>query len=275
MSEKPIESFMGIKIRKIFKSLYGRKGYPYKIGHYVSYTCGISLWVPKDWIIDEYYTITQWYKGNGFLRKVWIFYLHPDVGNNDALMLDDESAEAFQINVGTMIANEVLSQLPYVGRSLDTLFDMDVAANTRKEIGLFENLTYYTTIHDDIIKANWDKVAEVLDKNGYWVDKPQVIPEVIPEIIDFDNVPQLSIDDLVTIRIKYGPWYHSDRFNGYKLKKITNYHTASYYDKYIYVYVKRNMYNIVTREVMQNPILIMVDGSEVALDEMIYEDDDK
>lgn len=139
-----IHFYEGIKIRKLLAKITQTKGYPVIWGAHMEFVAGMSIWIPVGHVVKEKQTI--FYESKGDLDK----WRH--------VIIKKVSTTFLGIDFG-----EILSKLPFIGE----YFDVQTWKQPLKMWDVFENFGFYNTMHDMIIKANWDKIRDMLEWEGY------------------------------------------------------------------------------------------------------------
>lgn len=140
-----------IKIRNKLKGYFRPSGYPVKFEKYVGYFSGVSFWIPAGWMVHNEATIFSW-KDH---MQMDLGFLNVD---NSALPL----REVFIWFVGQEFMSFIQQLIPF---QLETgIFNFMSSGLSLKTLDIFENLSFYETLNDAVIFANWDKVKVLLEK---------------------------------------------------------------------------------------------------------------
>lgn len=169
----PIQSFMGIKIRKILQKIHGTEGYPVRFFEYIGYFSGIAIWLPEDWEIDKYETKRMWLSRPEYLWRYVMIY-NRIVEFEDVKFLTEQDSLAQQLEgsqpAWMSVVDSIMEIMPYISRFQDTL-QKGYERRTTKPYPIYPNLGFYNTIHDKLIYYNWDFVYKDLVTAGYYAAK--------------------------------------------------------------------------------------------------------
>jgi len=160
------------KIRILYDKHYKNFGYPIKFAHYIGYYSGMGFWIPDFHVVD----VTQTYKD-------WI--------SLDPTLLDDfigtksyaGTARIYRTAVETPlnemavpwrsvrirpVPNEMLRGfLDFIPFNIDQAIITAFSASIGHIILIPENVGFYGTMNNTIIRCNWDKIRAWLNSHGY------------------------------------------------------------------------------------------------------------
>lgn len=131
-----IRFFQTIKIRSIFEKIYKVSGYPVRWAHYVGYYSGLGLWVHDDFIINAHQTTFLWENEPDKKWREVVIGRIPDIITREIPLV---------AHIASIISKQVYTERWQV----------------------FENLAFYNTMNDIVIKHNWDKIRVFLNGKGY------------------------------------------------------------------------------------------------------------
>lgn len=139
--KRSIEYYETIKIRKQLSYFTEKQGFPVKFAHDLNFTMFIGLRVPTGWTVHKLKTIELWNRNRSSRwREVMINY---------------RGAEF------TSFAKKVLTKAPAVGWLINGFINQS-QERTLKKYPIYENLAYKSSLGDELILANWDKIKEEL-----------------------------------------------------------------------------------------------------------------
>lgn len=126
------EYYHTIKIRKAYEKAFMPRGYPIRFHMYVGYFSSIGIFIPDGWVVYAAGTNLMWReKPSTRWRKVKIMYIGQEFW-------------------------AVTQQ--FIPLQFESAIQRIIAMNAAIDWPIWENLGFYNTANDNVIKANWDKV---------------------------------------------------------------------------------------------------------------------
>lgn len=150
-----IPYWQGNKIREVLQKIHMSAGYPVRLGEYIGFaSSGLGLWLEEGFVIHKRITRENWYNLPSSDR--WFKpYVKPGV----------KWREVFIYYIGLEEVGIITGAIPF---NIDQTILKAITTNVSgKWIGIYENLGFYNTINDLLIKKNWDKVLKDLNNHGY------------------------------------------------------------------------------------------------------------
>lgn len=150
-----IECWQTIKIRTILASLFSRHGYPLREYAGMGYFSGISCWIPVQRYINHHETRMLWENAE---KRGWDGKSPHPKWRTLILMEVPEPESSLDILTGRGVVFDF--------GMIDLGFEL-YQTFTNEPYPIFENLSFYNTIHDILIYHNWDKIRKLFNMNGY------------------------------------------------------------------------------------------------------------
>lgn len=140
-----IAPFMSVKIRKIFEKLQMPEGYPLRPYQYIGYYASLGIYLPDYWEVHGQNTMDYWASAD--IYKNWHYYRSVNIWFR-----------------GGEWESTIRNLIP---TTLDAGFTDLYSVFNQKWISIIENLGFYNTINDFLIKRNWDLIYIALINEGY------------------------------------------------------------------------------------------------------------
>lgn len=161
---KGVEPFQFNKIRLLLSAITKSKGFPAKRYYTVTFFNFLMFGIPYATVLDWKMTMNIWENDQAY-------------NNLMRLPMNEKPYYPFHFRWRHVIIRDVPDQqmrtamgymgsIPIFGQGLG--IGVELWSNLTKRLyPIFENLLFYSGLADHIIICNWDKISEVLNKNGY------------------------------------------------------------------------------------------------------------